>query len=92
MYDFKPFDPAAKRTWGGYGVYSAGTGTSMRATLDIPPGCLVREVEYYIYNNSGSDFFPDSLHLRAGQGAIWSIGASVAVPSTGRDRQLRRRL
>lgn len=83
MYDFEPFDPDAKKTWGGYGVYSAGTATTMRATLDIPPGCLVREVEYYIRNNSGANFYPDTYLYVPGQGTIWSVGASVAIPSTG---------
>lgn len=82
MYDFEPFDPAGRRTWGGFGVYSAGTATAMRATLDIPPGCLVREVEYYIFNNSGSNFFPDTYLYVPGTGTIASIGASTPVPST----------
>ncbi len=83
MYEFKPFDPASGLTWGGNGTYSSGTATTIRANIDIPPGCLVRDVEYYIYNNSGSDFSPDSHIYVPGHGVISSIGASVAVPSTG---------
>jgi hypothetical protein len=83
MYEFKPFNAASGLTWGGNGTYSSGTGTTIRASIEIPPGCLVRDVEYYIYNNSGSDFFPDSHIYVPGQGSISSIGASVAIPSTG---------
>ncbi len=83
MYDFEPFDPASSRTWGGYGVYTAGTASPLRASVDVPPGCLVREVEYYMYNNSGSDCYPETYLYVPGQGSIWSIDAQAAVPSTG---------
>jgi hypothetical protein len=82
MYEFKPFNPAAGLTWGGNGTYAGGTGTTIRASIDIPPGCLIREIEYYIYNNSGSNFSPDSHIYVPGQGAIASIGALVAIPSS----------
>jgi hypothetical protein len=82
MYDFFPFNPAAGKSWGGNGTYSSGTSTTMRATIEIPPGALVTEVEYYIYNNSGSDFIPDTHVEVAGHGSIASIGATVNIPST----------
>jgi hypothetical protein len=82
MYDFSPFDPAAGRTWGGYGTFAGGTSTTMRATVDIPPGALIREVEYYVYNNSGSNFIPDCHVWVPGHGSIASIGATVSIPST----------
>jgi hypothetical protein len=81
MYDFVPFYPASQRTWGGSGIYTAGTSGPVRATVEIPPGALVRDVEYYVYNNSGSDVFPDTYLYVAGSGSLASIGASVAVPS-----------
>lgn len=83
MYDFRPFNPAAQPTWGGNGVYPGVVGTTMRATVEIPPGALVQDVEYYVYNNSGSDFLPDSHIYVPGHGSISSIGASVVIPSTG---------
>jgi hypothetical protein len=82
MYDFKPFSPAAGLSWGGNGTYSSGTGTTIRASLDIPAGALVKDVEYYIYNNSGSDVIPDSYLYVPGYGSISSIGASVTIPSS----------
>lgn len=83
MYDFKPFNPAGQLTWGGKGTYSASVATTLRATLEIPPGSLVRDVEYYIYNSSGSAVGVDTHLYVPGQGSISSVGASVSVPSTG---------
>lgn len=81
MYDFKPFDPNARLTWGGSGTYSAGTGTSLRATFEVPTGAQLFDVEYYVFNNSGANVFPDTYLYVPGQGTISSVGASVAVPS-----------
>ena len=81
MYDFKPFDPNAKLTWGGSGTYSAGTGTALRASIEIPLGALVKDVEYYIYNNTGSPFVPDTYLYVPGQGTIASIGAAPSIPT-----------
>jgi hypothetical protein len=82
MYDFEPFFPASQRTWGGSGTYTAGTEGPLRATVEIPPGALVRDVEYYVYNNSGSPVFPDAYLYVAGHGTISSINATVSVPSS----------
>ena len=81
MFDFEPFSPSSQRTWGGSGTYTAGSAGPLRATVEMPPGALVRDVEYYIYNNSGSAVFPDTYLYVAGTGSISSINASVAVPS-----------
>jgi hypothetical protein len=83
MYDFLPFDPSALKTWGGFGIYSGGTSTTLRATVEIPAGALVRDVEYYVYNNSGSAVFPDAWVYVPGVGTIASVGAVATVPSTG---------
>ena len=83
MYDFTVFDPNAKLTWGGYGTYSAGTATPVRATMEIPAGALVQDIEYYLYNNTGSNFYPDLYLYAPGYGSISPVGGSVAVPSGG---------
>src|SRR6185437_2244629 len=44
-------------------------------------GALVKDVEYYVYNNSGSNFYPDTYLYVPGQGTISSIGASAPVPT-----------
>jgi hypothetical protein len=81
MYDFEPFYPSSQRTWGGSGTYTAGTAGPLRATVEVPPGALVRDVEYYIFNNSGSSVSPDTYLYVAGTGQITSINAIVAVAS-----------
>jgi hypothetical protein len=81
MFDFEPVSPSSQRTWGGSGTYTAGAAGALRAAVEIPPGSQVRDVEYYIYNNSGSDVFPDTYLYVAGTGTITSINASVAVHS-----------
>jgi hypothetical protein len=84
MYDFEPFYAASQKTWGGSGIYTAGTSGPVRASVEIPPGALVRDVEYYIYNNSGSPQVPDTYLFVAGTGPISSIfPTKVSVPSSG---------
>ena len=83
MYDFEPFDPNAHKTWGGSGVYSAVTATAMRAIIDIPAGALVQDVEYYVFNDTGSSVFPDTYLYAPGQGTIASVGAGATIASTG---------
>ena len=86
MLDFEPISPASGRTWdsqGGGGVYTPNAFAALLATVEIPPGALVRDVEYYIYNNSGSQVFPDAYLYVAGTGQKYSIGAIVSVPSSG---------
>ncbi|WP_374309487.1 hypothetical protein [Methylocella sp.] len=83
MYEFLPFNPAAAKTWGGQGVYSANVGTSMRACVDIPSGALVADVEYYVYNSSANQTVCDSYLYVPGLGTISSVGASALVPGGG---------
>jgi hypothetical protein len=86
MLDFEPVDPESGRTWdsqGGGGVYTPNAPVALLATVEIPPGALVRDVEYYIYNNSGSPVSPDTYLYVAGTGFLRSIGAIVSVPSSG---------
>jgi hypothetical protein len=84
MYDFEPFYAASQKTWGGSGIYTAGTSGPVRASVEIPPGALVRDVEYYIYNNSGSPVSPDTYLYVAGSGSLASIGASPSVGSSSK--------
>jgi hypothetical protein len=83
MYDFFPFNPSSAKTWGGFGVYTAGSGSSMRATVEVPPGALLRDVEYYVYNNAGSNTFTDTWLYLPGQGTITSLSANGTIPSNG---------
>jgi hypothetical protein len=87
-HDFEPISPASGRTWdpgSGHGVYTPNASAALRATVEIPPGALVRDVEYYIYNSSGSPVVPDTYLFVAGTGPISSIFPTdkVSVPSSG---------
>jgi hypothetical protein len=84
-HDFEPINPASGRKWDmvGGGVYTPNAFVALRATVEIPPGALVRDVEYYIYNNSGSPVVPDTYLYVAGTGPITTIEAKVSVPSSG---------
>jgi hypothetical protein len=80
MYDFRPFDPASMATWGGYGLYTAGTQSALRAMFDVPPGALLRDVEWYVYNRSTSNVFAYVYEFAAGQGTIFSLSATATIP------------
>lgn len=82
MYDFRPFSPNGQVTWGGYGVYTAGATSALRAIFDVPPGVLIRDFEWYVYNSSGASVNGDLLLFTAGSGAL-AILSSVTIPSTG---------
>ncbi len=79
MYDFRPFYGTSVWTWGGSGAYSAGGASPMRASIEIPAGALVRDVEYYVYNGSSSD--PVGVHLGSGIGRDLQHQCHAAIPS-----------
>lgn len=84
MYDFRPFLPGGQVTWSpSGGVYTAGTATVLRASIEIPAGALIKDVEYYIYNKSTTTWGADAYLYVPGQAYLSSIGASVSIPSTG---------
>jgi hypothetical protein len=80
MYDFRVFDPTALLTWGGQGVYSAKASTPLRATFDVPPGCLARDIEWYVYNTSGEQVFGFLYQYAPGSGTI-SPMATTVIPA-----------
>jgi hypothetical protein len=83
LYDFRPFNGTSVWTWGGSGAYSAGVGSAMRASVEIPAGALVRDIEYYVYNNSGFAVEGSAYIWAPGSGVIWAIGADASIPSAG---------
>src|SRR5690606_1052772 len=52
MFDFSCESATAQRTWGGFGVYSGNTASLNWASVDIPAGALIRDIEWYVRNNS----------------------------------------
>lgn len=83
MYEFRPFNPAAQLSWGGSGTYTSGTGTTMRASVDVPPGSILRDVEWYVYNTSAGSAVTDVYLTAAGSGTITSVGATEFIAPTG---------
>ena len=81
MYDFKPFDTTAITTWGGQGVYTSNVVTPLRASMDVPPGSTIRDIEYYISNSSGGAVTCSSYVHVPGSGLIWNIGADLDIPA-----------
>lgn len=95
MYDFEPFNPAAQKTWGGQGTYSGVNSSAMRATCEVPAGALLREVEFYISNNTAAAVTPGVYLYAPGTGTIFLVvqgsvpvnagaitATTVVVPST----------
>ena len=80
MYDFFPFYAASQRTWGGSGMYTAATGGPLRASVEIPAGALVRDVEFYVYNSSATSTSGQAYLYTPGSGSIAGVGGSAAVP------------
>lgn len=81
MYDFRPFYGTSVWTWGGSGAYSAGGASPMRASIEIPAGALVRDVEYYVYNGSSSGTAGSAFIWVPGSGVIYDISADATIPS-----------
>lgn len=64
FFDFTPEGTSA-RSWGGYGVYTTSS-DYLWASLDIPAGARVRDIEWYLYNATGSTY--------TGLGRVWAAG------------------
>lgn len=88
MYDFSPFASDAVRQWGGNGVYSATNPSAMRATVDLPAGALLHDMEWYVYNNGGLSRSCDLLRWTASSGTL-SLVAQLPFPPGAGVRALR---
>jgi hypothetical protein len=67
--DFFPEGGTATRSWGGYGAYSSTSSATMWATVEIPAGALVRDIEWYVRNVSSDTV--------SGLGRIWAAGVGT---------------
>lgn len=82
MYDFFPFWADSKRSWNGYGTHCTAMAGPLRGSIEIPAGALVRDVEYYVSNNSGSNVVPFAAIYVPGNGSITVIGAQPTIASS----------
>lgn len=78
LYDFTPFDSSQARIWGGNGVYST---SPLRASVEIPAGALLRDIEWYVSNTSGgARYF--SCYLWTPASGYINLIWSTSVPSS----------
>lgn len=80
--DFQPESGPATRQYGGRGAYSSGSSPYLWATVEIPPGALVRDIEWYVYNNSGTAATALGRLWAAGTGTLFASVADTPVAST----------
>ncbi|BDV29457.1 hypothetical protein [Microbacterium terricola] len=55
MFDFFSEYASAQPAWGGYGVYSSPS-SYLWTSIEIPAGALIRDIEWYVYNTSGTNY------------------------------------
>lgn len=79
--DFHPEGGSATRVYGGLGCYSSGSSPYLWATIEAPAGALVRDVEWYVYNNSGSTLTALARLWVAGTGTLFNTLVDTAIPS-----------
>lgn len=83
MFDFTPEGSTAQRTWGGFGTYTATSATNLWASVEIPPGSLVRDIEWYVRNNSASPVDALGRLWVAGTGTLYAVVADVSIAVSG---------
>lgn len=85
FWDFTPESPAASRAWsGGGGVYQTGVGaTVLWASLDVPAGSWVREIEWYVRNSSAGSVTGLNRLWVAGSPYMVSCNADSTIPVGG---------
>lgn len=79
FFDFTPESTAA-RSWGGYGTYTTSL-SYLWASLDVPAGARVRDIEWYVYNASGTTQTAMARVWKAGDGNLFTPLADVEVTS-----------
>lgn len=81
-WDFSVEAVSANRTFGGKGVHSTGAQTSLWATIDVPGGVILDDVEFYVFNNTGSTIYAGVWLWSASDGYLSSQLLSIQIPST----------
>ena len=80
--DFQPESGAANRVYGGYGVYSSGSSPYLWATVEIPAGALVRDIEWYVRNVSADSVTALGRIWAAGTGSLFATLADTTITSS----------
>ncbi|WP_375426362.1 hypothetical protein [uncultured Friedmanniella sp.] len=77
--DFQLESGSGGRSWGGYGAYGTASAT-LWATLEIPAGALVRDVEWYVRNTSAGPSSGLARIWAAGTGTLYSTLVDTPIP------------
>jgi hypothetical protein len=83
MTDFTCTVPTAQRQFAGNGVSPLITISPMVASIEIPAGALVRDIEWYVQNNSGSAIPALARVWLAGFPGLLTILKDFNLPSRG---------
>ena len=70
------------KAYGGNGNYCNTTSDYLAGFYNAPAGALLRDVEFYVYNNSGGDTTGYAILWSSALGGLETLG-SIAIPSTG---------
>ncbi|ACQ79039.1 hypothetical protein Bcav_0778 [Beutenbergia cavernae DSM 12333] len=81
MFDFTPESPTSQRAWGGVGVYTANAPGMLWASVDIPAGALVRDIEWYVRNTSGATVHALARLWAAGTGNLFATLRDIVIPT-----------
>ena len=79
MFDFTPEASASPRAWGGYGTYTANAASFLWASIEIPAGALIRDIEWYVRNGSTAPVTGLGRLWVAGQGNLFSTVADATI-------------
>ena len=79
FWDFTPENPASQRSYGGSGVYTATTLSTLWATLEIPAGAQIRTIEWYVFNNTGATLSALGRLWAAGEGNLATVVADTTI-------------
>ncbi|MFC7621901.1 hypothetical protein [Microlunatus sp. GCM10028923] len=82
MFDFTPEGAPSQRAWGGHGTYTANSPSVLWASVEIPAGSLVRDIEWYVRNTSAN---PANAMIRlwvAGIGNLYAVVADTSIPTS----------
>lgn len=80
-WDFTAEGADSFRKFGTKGVYSSAVPSLMWASFDIPAGALVRDVEFYVFNNTGVSQYASMWLWSASDGYLGGQLASATIPS-----------
>jgi len=79
-FDFSCESPNANRAWGGFGVYSQVASTNLWTSFEIPPGTLIREIEWYVRNNTATSVAAYGRLWTAGTGDLFFVVRDAVIP------------